>query len=631
MQDAGMPVLDVREHALANGMRVYLLPDDSAPVFTFQVWYQVGSGDEWEARPGEDHGITGLSHFFEHLMFRGTEKYPEFFDHVYQRGGQLNAWTWLDATCYWEKLPRDHLEFAIDAEADRLEHMKLDFLNLEPEREVVKSERLLRTDNDPSGAVSEALHRLAYREHPYGWPTVGWMRDLNCITIEEAEAYYSPRYAPNNAFIILVGDVDPDHALGLIEDRFGKLPAREDLPPRSRTPEPVQTEVRRGRVVKPVAAPMFEVAWQAPPAANPDFAALEVLHYLLVRGKSSRIQRALVHGDDPVATRATGSLWPMVDPYLYLWEVTARPGRSAREAEARLLAEIRRLARDPPTPREMEKAVNGLSADVVRATLSCQGRADNLGFSVLTTGDPLTFMKRLTLYPAVTAADVSDAAAKWLSTGRRTVIAATDPDGPVALAKAHAGAEPAAGWSTLIEAIEHRIGRAQVADREAELDVEATAIERLESRRIAALERARADGDETLATALEAFGEEDDKGPRKRGLLLETGRTENAEARLRTERTGEELRARVAASVAGNAAVAAASAAYLGTAAPSALGEALDSAASPSERAVLQLLLGHISDLSEDPAAAQRAYQAVREADADNGAADLAWERLSDG
>ncbi|MDP6945199.1 MAG: insulinase family protein, partial [Myxococcota bacterium] len=146
---------EIRHETLDNGLEIYMLEDHAAPLVSFQVWFDVGARNEHEAREGEDHGITGLSHFFEHMMFRGTEKHPKFFDEIYALGGKLNAFTWLDETVYWENIPSQHLERVIAMESNRLEHMALDFLNLEPEREVVKSERLLRTENRPEGMAWE--------------------------------------------------------------------------------------------------------------------------------------------------------------------------------------------------------------------------------------------------------------------------------------------------------------------------------------------------------------------------------------------------------------------------------------------------------------------------------------------
>jgi len=631
MATAGVALPEVRVQRLDNGLDLLFVQDADAPVFTLEVWYRVGSADEREAGPDEDHGLTGLSHFFEHLMFRGTERNPDFFDAVYARGGQLNAWTWLDATCYWEKLPREHLRFALEAEADRMAHMALDFLSLEPEREVVKSERLLRTDNDPSGAASEVLHALAYRRHPYRWPTVGWMRDLNCITLEEARDYYRPRYAPSNAFVVLVGDLDFDEALLQVEETFGRIPAGDPLPERDYPAEPPQSGVRRGRAEKPVTSPLFQLAWHGPAGRDEAFVALEVLHYLLVRGKSGRLQRALVYGDDPVATSLSASLFPLRDPYLYVWEVSVRPGRSPREAEARLLQEIERLIAEPPSEREVRRSVNGLSADIVRAGLTTQGKADNLGFSYLVTGDPLEISRRLERYPDVTPEDVRATAQRWLAPERRTVVAATDPAAPAALVAEWAGEEPAPDAALLLEAMAYAGRRTQVAGQAEELDGEALAVDRLEER----WRRVRDTADEALAKTLDGFREDDDKGPAQRGILLEQARADSAEARLELERHGEDLRAGLDALDApgppAGRAVRAAAEGYLGREAPDALAETL-TGLQGDDAAVFGLLLGHLHDLAGDEAAAGAAYAAVEEGRPPGEglaalAGDLAWER----
>lgn len=621
--------LDLREHTLDNGLRAFIVPDRTAPVLTCQVWYRVGSADEREAdaESGEDHGITGLSHFYEHLMFRGTDKHPKFFDAIYARGGQLNAWTWLDATCYWEKLPAGNLRFALEAEADRLQHMRLHFLDIEPEREVVKSERMMRTDDDPSGAATERLHRLAFREHPYGWPTVGWMHDLNRITLDEAETYHHHHYLPANAFVVAVGDFSFEEAVGHLEQTFGPLERRE---PPTLAPRPVEPEpdgARRGRIEHTVSSPILQVAWPAPAGAHADFAALEVLNHVLARGKSGRIQRSLVFGDDPVATSVSASLFPMRDPYLYHWELRVKPGVSARQAEERLLQELARLASEPPDDNELAKVSLGLAADTVRGALTTQGKADSIGFAYLATGDPLAWFDRVDRYAAVTDADVARLAASVLAPQRRTTVVVTAPEACEQAVRAHLASGAAApdapdtagdpGVGLLLDAMAYARGRAEVRDREAALDEEAAAIEHLELRRQAALSAA---ADDDARAALNLFADGDSKGPTQRLQTLERGRAENAEARLALETRGVDLRSLPDLE---DHPLAGAAQAYLGQAAPADI--RLD-----ADRALEHLLAGRLHDLRGELQEAQRRYQECL-ACADPGPlADSAWERLQD-
>jgi len=621
--------IDLRDHRLENGVRAFLVPDPTAPVLICQVWYRVGSADEREATADDDHGITGLSHFYEHLMFRGTERFPKFFDAVYQRGGQLNAWTWLDATCYWEKLPAGHLRFALDAEVDRFANMGLGFLDLEAEREVVKSERMMRTDDDPSGSAGELLHRRMFDRHPYGWPTVGWMHDLNRITLEEAEEYHRAHYIPANAFLVVVGDFDADDALRDIEETFGRLPAQAP-PERPRRPaEPEPTAPRRDRVEHPVAAPLLQIAWPSPAGADDRFAALEVLHHLLVRGKSGRVQRALVFGDDPVATSVTASLFPMRDPYVYMWEARVRPGRSAANVEARLLDVLADVVAHPPDEDELAKAALGLAADMVRGALTAQGKADAIGFAHLATGDPLAWFKRVTRYATVTTEELVEVAQALLAPNRRITVVVTDPGSPLDAVRAHLGDDPSEAEGLLLEAMKYGRSRHDIAAQERSLDEEDEAIAHLERRRQTALARAEAAGDGDLQAAIEAFATEDTKGPRHRAMTLERTRCANAEARLALEVLGADLRARhadMAESVrpdSSDALAHSAAAAYLGLAAPADLEGATSGALSA-------LLVGHLHDLRGEPRAAQAAYARCRAAEPEGPLGDVAWERSAD-
>ena len=562
-------------------------------------------------------------------MFRGTERFPKFFDAVYQRGGQLNAWTWLDATCYWEKLPAGHLRFALDAEVDRFAHMGLGFLDLEAEREVVKSERMMRTDDDPSGSAGELLHRRMFDRHPYGWPTVGWMHDLNRITLEEAEEYHRAHYIPTNAFLVVVGDFDADDALRDIEETFGRLPPQAPPEPTERPVEPDRASPRRGRVEHPVAAPLMQVAWPSPAGADDRFAALEVLHHLLVRGKSGRVQRDLVFGDDPVATSVTASVFPMRDPYVYMWEARVRPGRSAAEVEARLLEVLAGVVGNPPDEDELAKAALGLAADMVRGALTAQGKADAVGFAYLSTGEPLAWFKRVTRYATVTAEDLVEVAETLLAPGRRITVVVTDPGAPLGAVRTHLGDAPSEAERLLLEAMKYGRSRHDIADQERSLDEEAEAIDHLERRRQTALARAEAAGDGDVQAAIEAFATEDAKGPAHRTATLERSRSANAEARLTLEVLGADLRTRHAdindrvQPGTPDALPHSAAAAYLGLTPPA------DVEAGASE-ALAALLVGHLHDLRGEPQEAQAAYARCRAADPKGALGEVAWERQAD-
>ena len=515
---------DLRVERLENGLTIYMVTDNSAPLVSYQVWFKVGSVNEHEAGPNDDHGITGLSHFFEHMMFRGTEKHPKYFDEIYSLGAKLNAYTWLDETVYWEKIPSQHLETVIHMEADRLEHMTIDFLNLEPEREVVKSERLLRTDNRPQGLAWEILQSRAFERFPYHWGTIGWMSDLNAITVAEAQRYHDVYYAPNNAYIIVVGDHDPDETLAWIDAAYGHLPPRE-IPPESFPEEPRQTEERRDRLIRAVEPPLVMFGYRAPAVRTQDFAILEVLDAILSGGKSSRLQQALVYSDPPRVNRLFSHLFPMRHPYLYVWGANLQPGEACESILQVIDGEVARVISDGVSETELKRAVAGLRSDVVRQNLSNNSRADLMGFSIRATDDPYTFFDRLQTYGDVTSEDVQRVARQVLDASQRTVVPVVDPSRVEAIVQGFvdaAGSLPTGVGTATIEAIAIILQAQQIAQTRTGLDAEALAIEHLKVR----AQRHRDAGDADTQQAIDTYLEENEKGVMKRLARLESSRGE---------------------------------------------------------------------------------------------------------
>ena len=401
---------------LDNGLTIYLVEDRSAPITAFQYWVKVGSADEHEGQPG----ITGLSHFFEHMMFRGTPKHPDYFNAVSSKGAQLNAFTWLDVTVYWEKFASEHLEFILDIESDRLANMSIDLLNLEPEREVVKSERRLRTENSASGSLREAVSAALFQHHSYHWPTVGWMRDLNAISIEEARAYHGRFYVPNNAYVILVGDFDTKDALAKMERFFGSFP-RGNIDRPVRKTEPTQMRTRRTWVAKPTASGLLNVSYRSPAGGDPDFTVLEVIDAILTKGRGSRAQKSLVYGESPVAKSISPFLFPFRDPGIFQLELKLLPGIANVDAEKRLEQVITKLRTTPVDARVLARAVAQLRADIVRMMTTTQSRAQLMGFYIRATGDPALPWKRLQQYGEVTPADIVRVANQWLTPEKRVI------------------------------------------------------------------------------------------------------------------------------------------------------------------------------------------------------------------
>ena len=521
---------NIRHEVLDNGLEVYLLEDHAAPLVSYQVWFKVGSRNEREARDGEDHGITGLSHFFEHMMFRGTDKHPKFFDEIYAMGGKLNAFTWLDETVYWENMPSQHLERVIAMEADRLEHMAIDFLNLEPEREVVKSERLMRTENRPEGLAWERLQARAFESHPYHWQTIGWMHDLNAITVKEANDYHQVFYAPNNATIIVCGDHDSEQTLAWIKASYGHLKPR-DLPSDTFEPEPRQEATRRDRVFKASDPQVVMWGYRAPAPSDPDFAVLEVLDRILTDGKSSRLQQSLVFADEPRLSRLYAYLMPIRDPYLYVWGATLQPDMSVRELEQAVDAEVQAILAEGVSDAELKRAVAKLRSDVVRENLSNQKKGEFIGFSLRATDSPYTFFDRLETYGRITVADVQRVAKEVMRATNRTVVPVVAPARYNALTSAFVEAAgpglPTQAAGALTQAVDITLTRQELDAKADALAVEALAIKRLSER----AEEAKKGADADTLKAIETYLNENEKGVAKRQSLLAT-----SEAELKTAR-----------------------------------------------------------------------------------------------
>ncbi len=406
----------IHQLRMGNGLNVILWPDHRAPVFSYHTWFDVGSRHE-------QLGRTGMAHLFEHMMFKATANTEEGeFDRVMEaHGAQTNAATWVDWTYYREKLPAGNLDLVCRLEADRMEHLIVDADQLESEREVVVNERLLRVDNDPEGQLYERLYAEAYgTEHPYGWPTIGWMEDIRAITLEDCVAFYDRYYSPSSATIILVGDADPAEAMSLIQRYYGHLPARpraEDRPLEA----PLRDAETRVELELPLTSEMGLYAWPAYGITHQDHAAMEVLDEILTGGVSSRLYQALVV-ESELATQLSGWTPSWKYPGLYELSVTMRPGVSVLEAEQQMDVILAAMRENGPTQRELLKASACLEADLLRRLSDTNNRARELGEATVSAGDFRWALKRAEALREVTITDVARVARDLLRPGRRTVI-----------------------------------------------------------------------------------------------------------------------------------------------------------------------------------------------------------------
>ncbi|MGZ3475240.1 MAG: M16 family metallopeptidase [Polyangiales bacterium] len=415
------PAMKVQRYRLGNGLRVLLLIDRSAPVVSYHTWVRVGSRDE---RPGK----TGIAHLFEHLMFNETKHLAagEFDRVLEENGAESNAATWVDWTYYHESLPAPKLGLAVKLEADRLANLVLRDKQVSSEKEVVANERRYRVDDDVEGAVNELLYKTAFETHPYHWPTIGWMDDIQGFTTTDCETFYKTFYAPNNVTVIVVGDVVEHEALRLIQDHYGALPPSQ-IPPRKLPQEPTQAGEKRLEVKKPTATEKLMLGYKGPAVGDPDHVALTVLNEILFGGRSSRIYRTIIKQRE-LATDLRGWVSTFADPGLYEMYLTARGAHTVKELEAALAEELAKVRKDDVTKEELEKAKSRLELGFLQGMETASGKAEQIGFYDTVLGDAGAGFSRLDAYRAVTAADVKRVAVKYLVEAHRTTIAVL-PDG----------------------------------------------------------------------------------------------------------------------------------------------------------------------------------------------------------
>ncbi|HET9551624.1 MAG TPA: pitrilysin family protein [Anaeromyxobacteraceae bacterium] len=412
------PVIDldaVTATTLANGLRLRILPEAGSPTVSYATVFQVGSRNE---RPG----ITGISHLFEHMMFNGARKYgPKEFDRVLEgKGGHSNAFTSNDVTCYYEDFAAEALETVVDLESDRMRSLRIDDEALEQEREVVKEERRLRTDNSVFGLMEEQLEALAYLAHPYRWPVIGWMSDIERIGRADCEAFFRTYYAPSNAAIYVVGDLDPAATVAAIEAADGDIPAGPAPAPVA-SGEPDQRGERRAEIRFPAQAPAVLAGWRGPPARSPDAAALDLAQACLAVGESSRLRRRLVH-DLSLAVSVNCSWGWRIDPGLFMIFVELAPGVAPARAEKALYAEIDRLAARGVTAAELKRGRALLRSAVLHELGTHHGLAQALGQAEALQGDWREAGRALQHYAAVGPADVKRVVRDYLAPQRRSVV-----------------------------------------------------------------------------------------------------------------------------------------------------------------------------------------------------------------
>jgi zinc protease len=405
----------VATKTLSNGLKVVVWPDHDIPNVAMYTWFRAGGRNEYP-------GITGIAHYFEHMMFNGTStRKPGEFDKLMEaNGGANNAYTTNDVTVYQDWFPKEALDIVLDLEADRMANLDFDKDVVESERGVVYSERRSSVDNNNIGALYEQMRATAYTAHPYQYPVVGWPSDIEAWKMEDLKAFYKTYYAPNNATVFVVGDVEADDVFRRIETRFGKIP-RQPAPKPITTVEPEQKGERRLVLEKEgVQTPMLMMAWHVGGEADPETLALELLVGALGEGEASRLHQRLVEKEQ-VAVSVGTMADTGFDPGLALIYVVLPPGGDAQKVEALIDEELDKVVAEGVSGAELAKGRNQKLAAFWRSLATISGKAQALGTYEIFHGDYRKLFGAYTRFDAVTEAQVKALAAKTFRDANRTV------------------------------------------------------------------------------------------------------------------------------------------------------------------------------------------------------------------
>lgn len=404
----------VATRTLKNGMKVLVQTDHSIPNVALYIFYRIGSRNE---RPG----TTGISHFFEHMMFNGAKKYgPGDLDKVMEaNGGSNNAFTSRDVTVYQDWFPRSALNLIFDIEADRIRDLSFDPKKIESERGVVASERRSSVDEQNGGILDEQLWATAFLAHPYQWPVVGWMSDIEHWSIEDLKHHFAMGYSPSNATLVVAGDVSPEEIFALCEKYIETIPSHAP-PPEVTTVEPEQLGERRIIVRKPAELPLLGIGYHVPRRNSADFYALNILRTILFHGESSRLYSRLVDKDQ-IALSVDDDMEAGFDPGLEEISVQPKQGVDPRVCEKAIYEELQRLAKEPVTGAELEKAKNIRLSEFYHQIRTINGRANTIGTYEVFFGDYTKLFEAAKNYSAVSKEDVQRVAKTYFNPNHRTV------------------------------------------------------------------------------------------------------------------------------------------------------------------------------------------------------------------
>jgi predicted Zn-dependent peptidase len=405
---------DVKTFTLKNGMKFLVVEDNSIPNANMYLFYHVGSRNEYQ-------GITGLSHFFEHMMFNGAKKYgPKQFDRTMEfNGGANNAYTTENVTVYTDWFPSSATETIFDLEGDRIATLSIDPKMVESERGVVLSERSTGLENSPWNLLGQSVQAQAFQEHPYHWPVIGYEDDMKNWKQTDLERYFKTYYAPNNCVVVVSGSVKTEEIKKLAEKYIEPIPAQPE-PPKVHTVEPPQTGERRIVLKKDVATPYINIAYHVPESKNDDYYALSLLSDILSSGNSSRLHATLVD-DKQLATAVFTSTDLSFDPGLFnIYSITSK-GTKESDLENNIYEVIEKIKKEGITDKELQKVKNSKLVEFYNQVATINGKSNNLGNYEVFFGDYKKMFDAPARYNQVTAEDIKKVANKYLIKSNRTV------------------------------------------------------------------------------------------------------------------------------------------------------------------------------------------------------------------
>jgi len=402
--------LDIKEKTLKNGLKVYVIEEHSSPVVSVQVWYKVGSKNEVV-------GITGSAHLLEHMMFRGTKEIKDFSQIIDELGGMDNAFTSFDETAYWCEIPSSAVEKVLYMEADRMRNITFD--GFDEERNVVIEERRWRTENDQRGALWEALFSTIFWAHPYRNPVIGWRSDLENVNLERVKQFYETYYAPNNAYLIVVGDVKAEEVFKIAEKYFGKYESKEI--PKFYTTEPKQRGPRRTEIKKEGFATYIALAYRVPKASSEYSPAVSLLADILGGGKTSKLYKSIVYNKQ-LASSISAFYYGLKDEGLLIIFATLQQGKDINELEKAINEEIENLRKNKVSDEELIRAKNSQLADLIYSRESVVRLGFQLGDALINTENPNYINEYPKLIQKVSKQDIEKIINEYINDDNKTTV-----------------------------------------------------------------------------------------------------------------------------------------------------------------------------------------------------------------